>query len=313
MNRIPVGVFSLLLFFWSASASGVELADSPCFACHKVQRKAFSEGTVHSPVSEGDCASCHKDHGSTNTLILTDKVPKLCLGCHDEISGAHVHTPVADGECGACHRPHNSSSKKLLAKATPDLCYECHDDFRSKKSVHAPVADGECLECHAGHKSDQEALLTKDYNRERYVEFSEKDYALCFGCHEAKSFADPAAAESTGFRDGTRNLHYLHAAGRLGAGKYKLERTRKRMSCNGCHLVHGADQEKLVRASLQRGGMTLYTIQFRKTEGGGTCVVGCHKPQEYRQEIGSVGSEAPDRDAAAANQAGSPVPAKGLN
>lgn len=310
MAKLRLGFLVSLLLWVGSAAAAADLADSPCFQCHKIQQKVFSEGTVHSPVAEGDCGSCHKDHGPTNTLILTEKAPKLCLDCHDEVSGAHVHSPVAEGECATCHRPHNSPEKKLLAKAAPALCYECHDDFSTKKSVHAPVADGECMECHAGHKSDREALLTKSYDRERYVDFSEGAYALCFECHEAKSFAD-LADDSTGFRDGSRNLHYLHSVGRLEAGKYKLEKARKRMSCNGCHLVHGADQEKLVRGSLERGAMTLYTIQFTKTEGGGTCIVGCHKPQEYRQKPDPQVSRGPA--ASAPDQEGNPGPVKAMN
>jgi predicted CXXCH cytochrome family protein len=211
-----------------------------------------------------------------------------------------------------CHRSHNSPNRKLLAKAAPALCYECHDDFSKKKSVHSPVADGECLECHAGHKADREALLTKNYDRERSVEFSEKAYELCFGCHEPKAFADPAAADSTGFRDGNRNLHSLHLVGKVEAGKYKLERSKRRLSCNGCHLVHGSDQEKLVRGSLERGSMTIYTIQFTKTEAGGTCVVGCHKPQDYRQQRGPEVSRAP-AGTSPTDQAASQVSAKAMN
>lgn len=293
------------LLAWAASASGAELEDSPCYRCHKAQRKDFAEGTVHSPVAEGDCRSCHKDHGSDNRLVLQDKTPKLCFGCHDEVpAGAHLHSPVADGECGACHLPHNAPRSKLLAKPAPELCYDCHDGPGEKKSVHAPVADGECLECHAGHASAQEGLLTKGYNRERYVDFSEKAYELCFGCHEASSFSE-SSQESTGFRDGSRNLHYLHSVGKLEAGKYRIEKNRKRISCSGCHLVHAADQEKLIRGSQQRGAMTLYTIRFTRTEDGGTCVVGCHKPQEYHRKpvselsraVAGPGTPSPDATA----------------
>jgi predicted CXXCH cytochrome family protein len=262
-------------------AAAADLPDSPCFKCHYVQKKVFAEGTVHNPVSESDCGSCHADHGPTNKLVLTEEIPQLCFGCHDEIKGSHVHDPVGSGECLECHKVHNSERKKLLAKASPDLCYGCHDDFNSKPTVHSPVAEGDCGACHDGHKAEYASLLKKSYSRERYTEYSEKAYELCFECHEVKTFQQASTQDATEFRNGTANLHYVHVVDRLEGTKYRIEKKQKRMTCNGCHFVHGSDQPRLIRPSLSRGEMTLYTISFKKSENGGTCVVGCHKTREY--------------------------------
>jgi len=274
-------LLALVAALLARPARAAELADSPCFKCHYVQKKVFAEGTVHNPVSEADCESCHDDHGPSNKLVLKDEVPQLCYGCHDEVKGSHVHDPVGGGECLECHKVHNSERKKLLAKASPDLCYGCHDDFNSKPTVHSPVAEGECLACHNGHVAESSALLTKSYSRERYTEYSEKAYELCFECHEAKTFQEASTKDATEFRNGTANLHYVHVVDRLEGSKYRIEKKQKRMTCNGCHFVHGSDQPRLIRPSMSRGEMTLYTISFQKSENGGTCVVGCHKTREY--------------------------------
>lgn len=265
----------------SLSARAADLPDSRCFKCHYVQKKVFAEGTVHNPVSEADCEACHDDHGPSNKLVLKDKAPQLCYGCHDASKAPHVHDPVGSGECLECHKVHNSEQKHLLTKTLPDLCYGCHDGFGDKATVHSPVAEGECLTCHGGHEADSPALLKKSYSRERYTEFSEKAYELCFECHESKTFQEAATKNATEFRNGTVNLHYVHVVDRVEASKYRIEKKQKRMTCNGCHYVHGSDQPRLIRPSLTRGEMTLYTISYAKSENGGTCVVGCHKTREY--------------------------------
>jgi hypothetical protein len=73
------------------------------------------------------------------------------------------------------------------------------------------------------------------------------------------------------------------------------QKRKKRMSCAGCHLPHGSGQPKLIRPSRKRGTVTVYTIDYQETGQGGSCVVGCHKPKQYRRD----GSNSPASEARA--------------
>jgi len=270
---------------WPLAAPAADAADAPCYECH--DKEPLTSGNVHPPVADGECEACHLDHGDQEKLILVEPVPALCFQCHDELSKPHKHPPAEDGECLSCHRVHSSPVRRLLQRAVPALCEECHDPFAGEV-VHAPVEEGSCGECHDPHDSDTGALLTRGYDRERYVEFSEEAYALCFECHDAEGFSNPDAEGRTGFRRGGQNLHYVHVYDREEDPETTLRRSKKRrMSCNGCHLPHVSLQPHLIRKGMTKGKMTIYTIEHTRSEGGGgRCVVGCHKPQEYGPEAG---------------------------
>lgn len=112
--------------------------------------------------------------------------PPTCgdRACHGAlVKRDRAHSPVQDGDCGSCHRavagashPDSSRADFTLVKRGAALCADCHDPFAGS-SVHAPVEEGECLACHDPHGSGRPALARREVN------------AMCFECHEAKSFA----------------------------------------------------------------------------------------------------------------------------
>ena len=283
---------SVLLAGTQLGAGATDLADAPCYECHDELQETFAEGSAHPPVEEGDCESCHEDHGDEETLMLADEVPALCFSCHDEFDEKHQHDPVAEGDCLGCHNPHNSTQDSLLIDELPALCYECHDDYSEEFSVHDPVAEGSCTECHNPHQSEQEVLLNGRYDRKLRVVFSADAYELCLGCHDLEAFNDPVTEDGTEFRYGARNLHYVHLIGGSRDNKgYGIKKRRKpRVSCSGCHLPHSSTQAKLIRPERERGKMTVFTIAYRQTDGGGGCVVGCHKPLQYVRDAGTSGA-----------------------
>ncbi len=340
MRPIHFAITLALACALSLAAAGVTAAadeaaaDSTCYKCHKELQAIFSKGTVHEPVSEGDCSSCHEEHGDKNSLVLTDEVPQLCYNCHDEYkgetkhepvaegscldchnvhrsdydgllvkvpsvlcqdchdapAGASVHEPAADGSCLDCHTAHDSPEAGLLTKDSASLCAECHEgsDHSKGNNPHEPVAGGECSECHKPHQSDRKFLLAADYSQERYLAYSDKAYTLCYNCHEKTPFEDKTASDQTEFRNGEVNLHHLHVAGRDEKNKYGITVKKDGMTCLGCHLTHGTSQAKLIRENLECGATFCYTMNYRKFEGGGTCVVGCHKPKVYRHNPQAV-------------------------
>ena len=253
-----------------------------CFNCHD----EYEGSHQHEPVADGDCLSCHNVHNSEVSAMLTAEVPALCFDCHDELSEEFQHEPVADGDCMGCHNAHDSESSAMLTGEVPDLCADCHDDADASggKHPHEPVAGGECMECHHGHESSQAALLTEAYAGGRYLQYEAESYQLCYNCHDQKAFETEAAGDLTEFRHGENNLHYLHVYGKIEVNKYGMKKQKDGMTCVGCHLTHGTEQPKMIRHVLECKGTFCYTINFRKFEGGGTCVVGCHKPKVYKLE-----------------------------
>jgi hypothetical protein len=106
-----------------------------------------------------------------------------------------------------------------------------------------------------------------------YNKYTDDNYKLCFECHEAKAFTGPKTTVDTKFRNGDRNLHFLHVVNKDNG-----------RSCKACHEVHAGNQELHIRDSVPYGtsGWDL-TIKYTKAKDGGSCVVGCHKPKEYNR------------------------------
>ena len=55
-------------------------------------------------------------------------------------------------------------------------------------------------------------------------------------------------------------------------------------ACKACHEVHAGSQLKHIRNEVPFGDMWSYPISFTKTDTGGGCVVGCHKPLDYDRD-----------------------------
>jgi hypothetical protein len=77
--------------------------------------------------------------------------------------------------------------------------------------------------------------------------------------------------ETTGFRNGRRNLHYVHV------------KTKGR-NCQTCHEIHASDQEMHIREEIPFKKRFMIELTFIKTATGGGCVKGCHKPKKYDRE-----------------------------
>lgn len=240
-----------------------------CAMCH--ESKA-TKSHVHKPVAQGKCLLCHDPHSSDVPGQLRAAGKALCLKCHpDHFEWPVPHKPVADGDCLACHDPHQSDYSQLLRKSAAALCFKCHDDSLARgRSVHQPVDGGDCNSCHQPHGSTLRKLLKKNYPAEIYLPFAVDQYALCFDCHESTLATEQITATDTNFRNGDKNLHFVH-----------LMVTGRGRSCKTCHEVHSAHQLHLVRDSLPGFGNWQVPINYTETEEGGTCVAGCHKPKYY--------------------------------
>ncbi len=252
----------------------VEEGDQLCFTCHGELQDAMTKTHVH-PALEGGCTSCHNPHGSANLRLLLEEGNKLCFECHSEISDTLekakvVHAPVEES-CTSCHLPHAADHAKLLLEVGKALCLQCHDSVVTQKMVvlHEPVKSGDCIVCHDPHGSQNEKLLALNFPASQYVPYKDTEYELCFSCHDRDLLQYPETSFATNFRNGERNLHYLHVNNNV-----------KGRSCKLCHDVHGSEHPRMIHKSVTFGKWKL-PLNFVKTETGGSCAPGCHKPYSY--------------------------------
>jgi len=238
---------------------------------------------------------CHEWTGSTHPqvgvkgFVLVDTVPALCYYCHEEsTSGLHGHRPVSDGECLSCHNAHGSPTSHLLEEPDITLCLGCHDrDYEGDSSVtenirrlvtgnltiHSAIAGGGCLSCHRAHGSGLRALLTEGYPEVNYMPATVEKFSLCFLCHDTDLLEAEYTEWGTGFREGNRNLHFLHIRGTKGR------------NCKMCHNLHGAPGKFLIEKTVPFGQWQM-ELNFIPMENGGSCRPGCHGEYSYyRQQI----------------------------
>jgi predicted CXXCH cytochrome family protein len=266
----------------------VKKAEDLCFGCHIEVQDALKKKNVHAALEMG-CTSCHNPHGSQFPKLLAAQGKELCFQCHDDISGIIadakvVHPPVnSEKGCVSCHSPHASDHAKLLLMEGKDLCLDCHKNIIAKNMtvLHGPIKDGTCTPCHNPHGSPNTSLLIKEFPPDQYVAYTDKEYELCFSCHNRDLVAYPDTSFATNFRDGDRNLHYLH-----------VNKQEKGRSCRMCHNLHGSENPKLIATGVVFGKWSL-PLNFVKTETGGSCTPGCHKQQNYDRKNPGKAPEKP--------------------
>jgi predicted CXXCH cytochrome family protein len=270
-------------------AEGVEL----CGDCHDEVAELIEESEfVHSPVEDG-CTECHNPHSGPNPFMLPAKGKDLCNECHDDIvdeakAAAVDHAPVLDeAGCLNCHSPHASNVASNLLEPQQKLCLSCHnkpiesgdsmlidmqDLLLQNKQWHEPIRRDGCAGCHQPHGSANFRLLKAAFPPKFYADFNLDQYALCFSCHEDLAMTVKRTRTLTNFRDGNRNLHYLH-----------VNKARRGRTCRACHELHASPDPLHIRERAQFGKW-LMPIHFEKNEMGGSCHPGCHSIKAYDRD-----------------------------
>jgi len=268
-------------------------ANEQCLSCHEEFTQIMARKSSHGAARES-CVSCHNPHNAKLPKLLVDEVGALCLSCHEEIKNLVTHAQVTHGamdteaKCLNCHNPHAANVEHLLTRLPFDLCINCHGQDGVKdhadKSLtnfktllaenpqhHGPVSSKDCSACHNPHGSEHFRLLGFDYPAQFYSPYDSKFYALCFECHEETILSTPETTSLTQFRDGNRNLHYLHVN--------KADRGR---TCRACHEVHASKQPHQIRDAVPYGAKGwMLKINFTPTPTGGTCAKTCHAAKSY--------------------------------
>ena len=270
------------------AAAGAEL----CYSCHTESKQEHSLKFVHNPVKNGECTKCHEPHSSNNSSLVLSKSPGLCFSCHsnfdkDREKAKSIHTAsYAGAACAQCHKPHASAEKKLLADNGKQLCLNCHNKKIDKKDgiaianiekhlkesshIHKALSNS-CTSCHNPHYSSRDLLLNENFPIGTYAKGVEESFTLCFGCHDTDLMNLEKTDSYTQFRDGDRNLHYLHV------------NKEKGRNCTSCHDIHAANNTKLIATKVKFGGWEM-PLNFIEKEKGGTCATGCHKEMSYSRE-----------------------------
>jgi len=252
----------------------VEAQPVICLNCHGDLSDTLKMKVVH-PAIDAGCTSCHNPHGSGFPHLLAATGAGVCNDCHGDIQdniqkAKVVHPPVAEGNCVKCHSPHASDHPKMLALETRDLCLSCHTDIlpKDKTVIHPAIEQGDCTSCHNPHSSAQANLLIAEYPGQKYTPYTDSEYELCFTCHNRDLVQYPDTQFATNFRDGNKNLHYVHV------------HQEKGRTCGFCHDIHASKNPKLIKDTVPFGKWNL-PIKFVKSENGGSCSPGCHQPQKY--------------------------------
>lgn len=192
--------------------------------------------------------------------------------CHPDFQGGQNTHPTDIG-CESCHSVQLEEHVRDASAASlkgGNVCAECHDDVLGYQQMHAPVSEGECYLCHNPHGKMANMLVAEEaYSTRYYIDYTENSYQLCFSCHKRELLMFPDTSFSTGFRDGIKNLHYVH-----------VNKAKRGRSCKLCHGIHGANQPKMI-ADIVDFGTWRMPLNFQKGETGGQCFPGCHRPQRY--------------------------------
>lgn len=208
--------------FQSAHGALDMASTEQCVVCHDPHTSthpSLLKGTVHYPLKNGGCASCHVQ--KDGQVELRYQGSENCLRCHGQITGTSViqdtdkvHKPVYQIDCTACHNPHLGARPNLLLEEPVALCGWCHGIIlRGVENIHGVFKEGgTCYTCHLPHISDFKPLLKRP------------EEELCLRCHV--KVLPPDAA-------GRRLQH-----GAIGKSR-----------CTGCHNPHATNTEKLLRGT----------------------------------------------------------------
>ncbi len=269
-----------------------------CLECHKnMSTRLAGAKFLHKAAS---CTDCHSPHVSEQRYLLTAAAPDLCGKCHEKIvreqqTAVTKHSPVTkDTACMNCHNPHSAQESNLLLADGFDICLKCHDkpvktekqEFADMKQLlaagpylHGPIQNRDCSACHNPHGSPYFRLLTNQYSESFYAPFFISNYDLCFRCHPAALATEEHTTKATEFRDGDRNLHFVH-----------VNRTSHGRTCRSCHEAHASATAQLIGATVPFGTWKL-PVKFEKTETGGSCTPGCHVVQRYDRQSAKQGKQ----------------------
>jgi len=261
-----------------------------CISCHG---NLTEKKNKHTTTTNKGCEDCHKTSGipmehAKGTIVLQNNMPELCLSCHDKTkailsSSANVHSIIKDKKsCMNCHSPHSSDEKNLLIANKKELCLSCHSKpittstrtiadigafEKNSRSIHPPFK--KCsASCHNPHGSSNYKMLNSAFTPNTYLAVNPDSFALCWVCHDPEMISSAQTTTATNFRNGDKNLHYVHVHGEKGR------------TCVMCHNPHASSNEHIIRDRVGFGKWE-FKMNYSSDENGGSCAPGCHVERKY--------------------------------
>ncbi|HET9407528.1 MAG TPA: cytochrome c3 family protein [Candidatus Sulfotelmatobacter sp.] len=153
-----------------------------CLGCHSDIADLHKKTTLHQPVFEQGCSTCHDGHGNDNPhLLRVANTNKLCLECHgpdsrpQKLEKEHL-VAIFDG---SVKLPENYFAKVpvLPLKYNTGHPVEGHpiSDVVDPSDITKVKTQINCLTCHQPHASAQPGLLAKD---------QANNALFCANCHK---------------------------------------------------------------------------------------------------------------------------------
>lgn len=290
MRRIIIFVIGLML----CATASVAWATKGCLECH--DKALYKQGkTIHQPVAEEECESCHNPHVARYKALLPREGADFCYGCHAEqkrrFGQGSVHAPVAQGDCLSCHAAHVSSEQALLKQPVAEICLTCHQEIgKDITVVHQPFQAGNCTICHEPHNANNLQLLkdtAADLCRRCHPDpdalAGHQDFPVqvadCLSCHNPHGSTRPGLLR--------RNLHKPYSEGCASCHNDKnlaepdlclschaQVATEMRaahshllpgpQTCTRCHSPHASDQQRLLRGPMAQLCQSCHGDTFRR-------------------------------------------------
>lgn len=266
-----------------------------CTSCHFDKAELLTLSNVHPPVAK-QCTLCHDPHSEANRFQLkADRKKNLCIGCHTEkkewLEKVRVKHGAVDRQeqCLGCHDPHATSRPMLLKEENSQkLCLKCHNaevrsiedakmminmgqHLRDNPDWHGPILWGDCAACHNPHGSDNFRLLKKPFPETSISQFDENEY-ICFECHEPEKMKVPVTETATNFRNGKKNIHYVHV-------------NSVGITCRTCHDFHATKEYPHHLRKISTFGKTQFPLRYIESADGGSCDPICHARRSYDRKV----------------------------
>lgn len=173
----------------------------------------------------------------------------------------------------------------------------CHNDLVETKrwgrrDGHQSLGDATCISCHDIEDNEQPPFFRYLYeNTSRIHKGGLESFELCWTCHDRHMAAMEYSADSTAFRDGEKNLHFLHV---VTAEKRSSAISRYGITCSGCHSMHRPEYPHLIRCFTDRLACE-WSSPYEHTLTGGSCAY-CHRsigydrnsPTRMKQRSGTI-------------------------
>ena len=165
-----------------------------------------------------------------------------------------------------------------------DLCLKCHNksvrangkpiiniaNLMNKGKVKHPPFEECDKTCHNPHAAGNVRRLNSPFPENNYTTVTSDAFKLCWECHVSDMIDKATTTDATSFRNGDKNLHFIHINGKKGR------------SCLLCHSPHATENLHLIKDVVKFGNWE-FKMNYEVNEKGGACLPSCHGLKTYNR------------------------------